>query len=81
MCRKHEPKPLYQKPDAKTQTDLALAYILRGLDGWIVCGACGLTGCVTSFGNVRWFTEGTVGYLDREKKLAKAAEWNAKVNG
>lgn len=80
MCRKHEPKPLYTKPDPATQRDLLLAYILRGHGDWITCSKCGLTGCMTSFGNVRWFTKGTVGHYDREKRLAKAAAWNALVD-
>lgn len=80
-CRKHEPKPLFAKPDPKTQPDLALAYILRGHDRRIVCSACGLTGYATAFDRVRWLTPGTVGYRDRERWLARAAEWNAKVEG
>lgn len=79
MCRKHQPKQMYTKPDAKTQFDMALAYTLRGLGQWIMCGECGLTGCVTDAGDVRWYTPGTVGFISQGRDLAKAAAWNEKV--
>lgn len=79
MCRKHTPVLMYTRPDPKTQYDLCLAYALRGLGEWITCTTCGLTGCTTSFGNTRWFTPGKVGYISRERDLAKAKAWNETV--
>lgn len=79
MCRKHQPVALYTRPDPATQPDLAVTYALRGHGSDIRCAACDLTGFVSAAGNVRWYTPGKVGYLSREKQLAKAAEWNQKV--
>lgn len=78
MCRKHEPVYLFREPPAGA-TDLRLERLLRHLSGGVICTRCGLTGAVTAFGALTWYTPGTVGYRDRERDLARAAEWSARV--
>lgn len=80
MCTRHVPVPLYRRPDPATQRDLAIAHALRGLADWVTCSSCGLIGVGSDPASTRWETPGTVGYQDRERRLKKAADWNAKVD-
>lgn len=76
MCR-HHAAYLYREPAASNP--MGVVFALRSLHLHIVCTRCGLTGGLKHKGGVSWYTKGKVGYLSRAKRLAEAAEWNAKV--